>query len=472
MSNMLNDKDKAVKYFKDHYEDFLEELKSLVRIASISAEGFNRQETTCSAEAVAHLMRESGLENVEILEVNNSHPYVYGERLEKKGAPTVLLYAHHDVQPIGDISKWKTKPFEPEVRGDRLFGRGAADDKAGVVSSIAAVTSYLKSSGKLPLNVKIIVEGEEEIGSENLPHFLNEHKKKLSADFIILSDTSNYDIGQPAVTTELRGLISVDITVSALSQPVHSGMWGGPIPDPVQALAKIVAKLTDDNGKIAIPGIYDDVQKLSKEKIKGLRKLPFNEKMFRQHSCLLDGITLTGEREYSPNEQIWFRPSLTVNAIQASSKEQVSNIIVDSAWARVGIRTVPNMDTEKTLNNLIKFIQNSTPPGVILDIKPVVSAPWWKTDTSHRAFRAAKEALKSGYGKEPVFVGSGGSIGFVEPFTRTLNNAPAILIGIEDPKTNAHSWNESLYLPDWQKCIISTIHLFENLSKIKNTEPK
>ncbi|MBI3632386.1 MAG: M20/M25/M40 family metallo-hydrolase [Candidatus Vogelbacteria bacterium] len=458
---------KALEYFEKNYINFLEDLKSLVRIPSISASGFDHKNVASSAEAVSALMKESGLGNVEILAVNGGHPYTYGEWLGKKGAKTVLMYAHHDVQPTGDISKWQTKPFEPELKGDRLYGRGAADDKAGVVSTIASVASYLKSSGELPLNVKIIIEGEEEIGSENLPHLLNQYKEKLMADYIILSDTGNYDIGIPAVTTQLRGIVAIDITVSALKQPMHSGMWGGPLPDPVQALAKIIARLTDDRGKILIPGVYDDVTELSTVEKKKIQDLPWNEKLFREQACVLEDVELEHDTEHSPNEQIWFRPSLSVNAIQASSREQVSNIIVDSAWAHVGIRIVPNMDMNKVLTSLTNFLHDSAPKGLIVEIKPHTSVSWWKTDTKHAAFKAAKMAIEKGYGREPVFIGSGGSIGFVEPFTRALNDAPAILVGVEDPQTNAHSWNESLYLPDWRKCIISTIHLFAELARIK-----
>ncbi|MBI3633360.1 MAG: M20/M25/M40 family metallo-hydrolase [Candidatus Vogelbacteria bacterium] len=457
----------ALKYFEENYENFLEDLKSLVRIPSISTNGFDRKNVASSASAVGALMKEAGLQNVEILEVNGGHPYAYGEWLGKKDAKTVLMYAHHDVQPTGDVKKWNSKPFEPELKGDRLYGRGAADDKAGVMSTIASVSSYLKSSGELPLNVKIIIEGEEEIGSENLPHLLNQYRDKLMADYIILSDTGNYDIGIPAVTTQLRGIVAVDITVSALKQPVHSGMWGGPLPDPVQALAKIIAKLTDDKGKILIPEIYDDVAKLSVEEKKIIHDLPWNEEIFREQACVLEDVKLEHDSEYSPNEQIWFRPSLSVNAIQASSREQVSNIIVDSAWAHIGIRIVPNMSPEKTLASLTKYLLDCAPKGIVMDIKPHTSVSWWKTDTKHKAFTAAKIAIEKGYGRAPVFIGSGGSIGFVEPFTKALNDAPALLVGVEDPQTNAHSWNESLYLPDWKKCIISTIHLFAELAKIK-----
>lgn len=462
----MEHKEKALEYFKNNYDGYLEDLKGLVRIPSISANGFDRKNVTAGAEAVAHLARESGLQNVEILEVNGSHPYVYGEWLNKKGAPTVLLYAHYDVQPTGDIKKWETEPFEPTQKEERLFGRGSADDKAGVVATLASISSYLKSAGELPLNVKVIFEGEEEIGSSNLENLINEYREKLFADFVVLGDTENYDIGLPAITTQLRGIVCCDVTVSALSQPVHSGAFGGPIPDPVQSLAKLIAKLSNEDGKIMIPHIYEDIAELSKGEKENLRALPFDMEMFRHHSCILDGATLSGEKDFSPNEQIWFRPSLSVNAIQASSREQVSNIIVDSAWARISIRIVPNMDPEKTQNQLVKFLKDNAPKNVILDVKPLAAVPWWKTNTQHKAFAAIKDALRKGYGKEPVFIGCGGSIGFVEPFTKALNGAPAILIGVEDPHSNPHSWNESLYLPDWQKCIVSLIHLFDNLSKI------
>ncbi|MBI5140409.1 MAG: M20/M25/M40 family metallo-hydrolase [Candidatus Vogelbacteria bacterium] len=462
----MGNEEKAVEYFKSNYAGFLEDLKGLVRIPSISAAGFDRKNLVDSAEAIAVLAKAAGLLSVEILEVNGSHPYIYGEWLGQKGAPTVLLYAHHDVQPTGEIDKWETAPFEPRELDERLFGRGVADDKAGVVATLASIASYLKSTGGLPLNVKVIFEGEEEIGSDNLENLINEYRDKLFADFIVLSDTDNYDIGIPAVTTQLRGIVYCNVTVSALSQPLHSGAFGGPIPDPVQSLAKLIAKLSDEDGKMTIPHIYDDVAELSKEDKESLRSLPFDIEMFRHHSCLLDGVSLIGEKDFTPNEQIWFRPSLSVNAIQASSREQVSNIIVDCAWARISIRIVPNMDPEKTLNQLVKFLKDNAPKGVILDVKPFTSVPWWKTDTKHMAFGALKDALTKGYGRDPVFIGCGGSIGFVEPFTKALNGAPALLIGVEDPHTNAHSWNESLYLPDWKKCIISLIHLFENLSKI------
>ncbi|MFA5987411.1 MAG: M20/M25/M40 family metallo-hydrolase [Candidatus Paceibacterota bacterium] len=457
--------DLAVKYFRKNSEDFLEELKSLVRIKSISAPGFDHKEVSSCAAAIMHQLKEIGMKSVEILDVPGAHPYVFAEWKEKKNTPTVILYSHYDVQPTGDLKKWKTDPFEPTSVGERLFGRGSADDKAGIVANIAALASYLKPCGELPVNVKVIFEGEEEIGSENLPKLLEMYKDKLAADYIIITDTENYDVGIPAITTQLRGLVAVDITVSTLKQPVHSGAWGGPIPDAVQALAKIIAKMTDDDGKIKIPGIYKDVAEISAETRKALKSLPFNEGAFRKNSCLLDEAVLTGEKDFSPHEQIWFRPSLSVNAIQASSREQVSNILVDFAWAHVGIRLVPNLDPKKTLDQLKKFVIENAPKNVLVDVKPHVAVSWWKTDTKHKAFKAAQMALEKGYGRKPVFIGCGGSIGFVDPFSRILGGVPAILLGVEDPNTNAHSWNESLYVPDWKKCVESLIYLYEKLGE-------
>ena len=456
--------EKVKNYFLENQEDFLNDLKNLIRIPSVSASGFDPQKVREAANQVAHICKEYGLENVEILELPNTHPYVYADWLHAKNAPTLLLYAHFDVQPPGDDSKWNSNPFEPTEIKDRLYGRGSADDKAGVMAHLSAIGSYIKTEKKLPINIKVIFEGEEEIGSEHLTELLEKHKEKLSADVMILTDTENYDIGVPGITTRLRGLVSVDLTVSVLKQPVHSGGFGGPLPDAIQSLAKIVAKLTDDDGKIAIPGIYEDVENIPKEIKEQLEKLPFKEEDFRRKSCILDGVTLAGEKDFSPHEQIWFRPSLSVNAIQASSKEQASNIIVDSAWCRIGIRTVPNMDTEKTFKQLVDFINNNVPEGVIADVQRGHGVSWWKTNTNNKAFVVAQKSLKDGFGHEPVFMGCGGSIGFVEPFSNALGGIPAILIGVEDPYTSAHSWNESLYIPDWKKTILSLISLYNELA--------
>ncbi len=274
-------------------------------------------------------MRAAGIENVQILEIEGVHPYVYGDWLEKPGAPTILLYGHHDVQPEGRPEKWISPPYEPTVRNGRLYGRGTADDKAGVMTHVAAVASYLKSTGELPLNVRFVIEGEEEIGSENLGRFLQTYKHMLAADFIVLSDTANFDTGIPALTYQLRGICTVDVTVQTIAQPVHSGMWGGPVPDPVQVMCTLIAGLQGKKGELNVPGLYKQVAKTGKTQLGRIRKLPFNEAKFKREARMMKGMKLAGEKGYSVYEQLWTRPSLTVIAFEARPIKGSSNQIID-----------------------------------------------------------------------------------------------------------------------------------------------
>jgi acetylornithine deacetylase/succinyl-diaminopimelate desuccinylase-like protein len=407
-------------------------------------------------------MRRKGLQNVRLLEMPGAHPYAYGEWTQAPGRPTLLLYAHHDVQPTGEKEKWITKdPFEPEERDGRLFARGAADDKAGILVHIAAIDSWLKALGSLPVNVKMIVEGEEEAGSGSLPAFLQKHKKLLQADAIVLTDTANFDTGLPSITVALRGLVTVQVEVKALKQPVHSGMWGGPVPDPTMALCKILARLTNDDGSINLPGIYEKVRPLTKEEQKSLAALPTNDELFRKQAGMLPGTRLLGGRP--PWEMNWRQPSLAINTFAASTRREARNIICESAWARVGIRTVPDMDVKEVGEKLIAALETNPPWGVTVDVTPESEGGWWYTEGDAPAFRAARKALRDGYGKEPVSIGCGGSIPFVEPFSRELGGAPALLIGVEDPYSNAHSENESLHLGDFNKATQSAIRFYAEM---------
>jgi acetylornithine deacetylase/succinyl-diaminopimelate desuccinylase-like protein len=456
---------KALARFAATKKQHLDDLKALVKVPSVSFEGFDPKHVRDSAEAVASLLRKRGFENVQLLEVEGAHPYVYGELMKAPGKPTLMLYAHHDVQPAGDETLWKSPPFEATERDGRLYGRGAADDKAGVVVHTAAIDAWLEGAGSLPLNIKVVFEGEEEIGSGHLSQFLKKYASKMKADAVVLTDTGNFETGLPSITTALRGLVTIDVEVRSMKQSVHSGMWGGPVPDPVMGLCRMLSTLTHPDGSIAIPGVLDKVKPLTPDERKSIEALPGDVAHFREQAGLLPSVELLGGGRH-PWETNWRQPSLSVNAIQASSRKDARNIICESAWARVGIRLVPDQDALDVRRRLVEALKKATPWGLELTIKEEQAASWWYTDSSHPAFQAAGRALKAGFGKDVVFMGCGGSIPFVEPFAKALGGVPALMIGVEDPYTNAHSENESLDLADWEKAVKSAIYLYQELAQV------
>jgi acetylornithine deacetylase/succinyl-diaminopimelate desuccinylase-like protein len=450
-----------------HFGEFKERLIELARIPSVSAGGFPPREVQRSAAAFADLLRQIGMRHVQVLEIPGVHPYVYGDWLDQPGKPTLVLYGHHDVVPPGRPEAWVSPPFDPVERRGRLYGRGTADDKGGIFVHVAAVAAYLRAVGSLPCNVKFVIEGEEEIGSENLAGFLDRYKSLLAADAVVLSDTSNFATGVPGLTYRLRGMCQVDVEVRCLERPVHSGQRGGAIPDPVQILSRLIADLTAADGSLNIPGLYRRVEAPTAEGRRRIRSLPFDRGRYARSSGLLKGVRFSGEKAYSVYERIWTRPSLTVIAFESHPVRGSSNQIVDSARARISLRTVPNMDSREAGALLVRKLTRKPPFGAHVLARVVRSTPWWTTDPDGPAFEAARRALRAGFGKDAALMGAGGSIGFVQPFSDFLKGAPCLLTGVEDPACGAHSENESLHLGDWKKCMRAAVHLYDELSRLE-----
>jgi acetylornithine deacetylase/succinyl-diaminopimelate desuccinylase-like protein len=455
----------ALRYVESHVERTKSRLAELVRIPSVSAEGFPREEVRRSAEATAALLREAGLENVRLLEMPGQHPYAYGDWLHAQGGPTLLVYGHHDVQPPGRPERWTTPAFEPAERDGRLYGRGTVDDKGTFICQIAAVEGWLRAVGRLPLNVRFLIEGEEETGSEGLEPFLARHASMLAADVAVLADTGNFDVGHPALTYQLRGICQVDVAVRCLKQPVHSGFWGGPVPDAVRILTELIAGLEAKDGGLAVPGLYARVATTGKKQLRRMRALPFDEGKFRASAAMKPGTRLVGEQAYSVWERLWTRPSLTVIALEAQKVQGSANQILDAARARLSLRTVPDMDAATAGRLLVKKLTADPPAGAKVTARVTGSARWWTTDPEGPAFEAARRALAAAFGRDAAMIGAGGSIGFVQPFSDALGGVPCLLMGVEDPSSAIHSENESLHLGDFVRGMRAAVHLYDELSR-------
>ena len=410
------------------------------------------------------LFRSAGLDNVTTLRSGDSNPYAYGEWLGAPGKPTVFLYAHHDVQPVNFIGDWLSDPWVLTEREGRLYGRGSADDKGAIVVELGAIAAYLKTQGSLPVNVKVLIEGEEEVGSKNLDAFFREQKERLKSDVIVVCDTENIDTGMPSITYSLRGIVSCLVEVQSATKPVHSGMAGGMLADAALALNVILSRLYWKNGKIPIPGFYDKVRKLTGPERRACKKMPGDEASWRRDMGILEGVGFATEGKTHPYEQTWRRPSITVIAQEASSIKGASNQVLPKASAIVSCRIVPDQDPAEVYEQIKTTLTKDPPWGVKVNVQPAGSVKWWMTDPQGPAFEAALKALKKGYGAKPVAIGCGGSIGFVGPLAELFGGAPALLLGIEDPKSNAHAPNESLDTGDFRKLATSLVHLFDNLS--------
>jgi acetylornithine deacetylase/succinyl-diaminopimelate desuccinylase-like protein len=417
----------ALDHYARHRARFREELEALCRVPGISAS--DPQAVRASAEATKRVLEGHGITGVRLLEVEGAHPSVYGEVLVDASAPTLLIYAHHDVQPPGKLDRWNTPPFEPVERDGRLYARGASDDKAGVMAHVAAAASY---RGAPPCNLKFFIEGEEEIGSPNLHRFLERDRELLRADAVVLADTPNFDTGVPTLTYRLRGMCQVDVEVRCLERPLHSGRGAGAVPDAVAILCQLIASLSG---------------------APRLSAAPIHDERFARDAGLLDGVALLGTRE-----QTWTEPAITVIGFDARPVDESFNQIAASARARLSIRTVPGGE------DLVERVLALDSPHARVTTRVVKEAPWWITEPTGPVFDAARRALAHGYEHEVMMSGSGGTIGFVGAFAEAFEGTPLLLMGVEDPPCNAHSENESLHLGDWEKCIRSSIFLYDEVA--------
>jgi acetylornithine deacetylase/succinyl-diaminopimelate desuccinylase-like protein len=424
------------------------ELEDLVRIPSVSADGYDPATVRRSGEATAQILETCGLK-AEMLEVPGTHPAVIGERPAPDGAPTVLLYAHHDVQPPGIAELWETPAFEPVERNGRLYGRGASDDKGGIAVHTTAIRAW---GDDLPVGVKVIVEGEEEIGSVHLHEFLSAHGDRLLADCFILTDSGNWREGQPAITTSLRGLVDCVVEVQTLDHAVHSGMYGGVFPDALSVLARLLATLHDARGNVAVEGLPSA----------DADPLDLGDDELRAQAGALDGVASIGDG--SITARLWRKPSISVLAVDAPRIAEAANQLVPRARAKVSLRIPPGSDTAHAMDALVRHLESFAPWGAHVTVTPGSSGEPFDVDTSAPAFAALRGAFDEAWGVPTRYIGMGGTIPFVAAFGDRFPGVPILLTGVGDPDSRAHGENESVSLADLERACVGEALFFERFS--------
>jgi len=425
------------------------DLQDLVRIQSVSADPERLAEVDKSAQKTAQLLAAEGVEAEIVRAYDGAPPAVIGERKGPEGAPVVLLYAHHDVQPENDPADWDTPPFEPTVRGDRLYGRGAADDKAGIAVHVGALRAL---GSALPVTVRFFIEGEEEVSSETLPELLRQYRDRLAGDVIVIADAGNWDIGVPSLTTSLRGLIRVDVEVRTLTHAVHSGMWGGLVPDAIMALTKLLATLWTEDGSPAVEGLTWTVA----------ADVDYPEERLRAESGAAAGTQWIGSG--SAVAKLWTRPAITVTGLDAPKVAGASNTLTPVARARVTVRLAPGDTSANALARLQEHLEKNVPWGAELTTTVVDAGEPTVLPTTGPAYAAARSALAEAWdGVAPVDMGTGGSIPFIAEFQETFPGASILVTGVEDPDTRAHGPNEGLHLPEFERAVLAEALLLQRL---------
>ena len=424
-------------------------LDDLVRIPSVSADESARDQVRRAAEATAAWLERSGLNDVRLLEVDGAHPAVFGATRGPVGCPTILLYAHHDVQPPGPAELWKSPPFEPTERGGRLFGRGTADDKAGIAVHAATLQAW---EGKPPVGVAVFIEGEEEIGSAHLPEFLSKYEDLLRADAVVLADCANWTIGQPTLTTSVRGILDCLVEVRTLDHAVHSGRYGGPVPDALTALCRLIATLHNRKGGVAVKGLRSGSS----------HPVRMPESDLRRFTGLRPGVRLLGRG--SLTDRLWARPAIAVLGIDAPPTSDATTKLLPVASARISVRLAPGDDTRRAFRAVEEHLRRRAPWGAEVNVRPCREGEPHAIDVSGQAFEAFRRACADTWGRAPVELGSGGSLPLVATLSSAYPGTAMLLTGVEDLESNAHSENESVHLGELRNCCVNEAMLLGYLA--------
>jgi acetylornithine deacetylase/succinyl-diaminopimelate desuccinylase-like protein len=449
-----------VEFIENHRAEHLEELKEFLRIPSISTRGEYKGDVQRAATWVAERLRSAGMVQVEIVPTA-LHPLVYAESVQTPGRITILLYGHYDVQPPEPIDLWTSPPFDPDVRDGNLYARGSADDKGQVHIHLKALEALQKVDGALPINVKVLIEGEEEIGSRSLWEFVVENRQQLKADALVLSDTSMLARGVPSITYGLRGLNYYEVEVTGPNQDLHSGVFGGAVPNPITVLVETIAKLHDSNFRVSVPGFYDDVDRISASERKAIKSLPWKEKAFRKTVGARD---LCGEKGFSILERMWCRPTLELNGIWGGYIEDGAKTVIPSkAYAKISTRLVPHQDPATIVRLVEGHVRRLLPKTVTCEFKVLSTGQPWLADYHHTIFQKAIRGLEKGFGKKAVFIREGGSIPFVAQMDEMFK-IPCVLLGFGLPDENAHAPDEHISLDNYFGGIRSVALFYKDLA--------
>jgi acetylornithine deacetylase/succinyl-diaminopimelate desuccinylase-like protein len=455
---MLDSREKALQYARKNQGKFLSAFKEILAIPSISTDPAHSEDIICAAEWVQGQLCELGMKNVQIFPTNK-HPIVYGEGLGVIGAPTVLIYGHYDVQPADPLDLWKTLPFDPTVSGEEIYGRGASDMKGQIMLMLNAVESFVKTNG-LPVNVKWLFEGEEEIGSPNLEGFIAEHKDLLACDFAMNPDSGMIGKEYPTITYALRGLAYFELRISGPVHDLHSGVYGGVVHNPAIVLAELIAGMHDVNGRITLPGFYDSVQELTKEETEELARLPIDDKHFLE---VTGAPALYGEAGYTVNERTGGRPTLDINGIISGFTGEGSKTVIPScAMAKISMRLVPDQNPKQVHQQLISYLEKKAPTDIRWELTSMAGGSASISNRNNYGVQAMVKALETVWGTRPYFRREGGSI----PVVRDMQNLlgiDSVVCGFGLPDDNIHAPNEKMHLPTWYRGIEAVIHFFSNL---------